>query len=182
MATSSLPVCALGAPMANKAAMTNDARHHIVVVGGGAGGLELATRLGDKLGRRKVADVTLIDKSRAHLWKPLLHEIAAGTMDFAVHEIDYLAQAHWHGFRYRIGELIGLDRERREVALAPYLDEEGRQVDDSQVDLEGSERREGRKPRGMRARNHFGTRRRTERKERLLTLQKNQTIHYSFGE
>src|ERR671930_1810921 len=87
-------------------AMTSESSklHHIIVVGGGAGGLELATRLGDKLGRRKLADVTLIDRSRTHLWKPLLHEIAAGTMDFAVHEIDYLAQAHWHHFRYRIGE------------------------------------------------------------------------------
>ena len=73
-------------------------------------------------------NVTLIDKSRAHLWKPLLHEIAAGTMDLAVHEIDFLAQAHWHGFQYRIGELIGLDRERREVHLAPYADEEGKEV------------------------------------------------------
>ena len=102
--------------------------HRIIVVGGGAGGLELVTRLGDKLGRRKLADVTLIDKSRAHLWKPLLHEVAAGTMDFAVHEIDFLAQAHWHGFRYRIGEMTGLDRQKREVQLAAYVDDEGRQV------------------------------------------------------
>ncbi len=102
--------------------------HHIIVVGGGAGGLELATRLGDKLGRRKLADVTLIDKSRSHLWKPLLHEIAAGTMDFGVHEIDFLAQAHWHHFHYRIGEMIGLDRARREIRLAPHVDDEGRQV------------------------------------------------------
>src|ERR1700747_2697083 len=102
--------------------------HHIIVVGGGAGGLELATRLGDKLGRRKLADVTLIDKSRTHLWKPLLHEVAAGTMGFAVHEINFLAQAHWHGFHYRIGEMIGLDRQKREVQLAAYVDDEGRQV------------------------------------------------------
>jgi NADH:ubiquinone reductase (H+-translocating) len=102
--------------------------HRIIVVGGGAGGLELATRLGDKLGRRKLADVTLIDKSRTHLWKPLLHEVAAGTMDFAVHEIDFLAQAHWHGFRYRIGEMIGLDRQQREVQLAAHVDDEGQQV------------------------------------------------------
>ena len=102
--------------------------HHIIVVGGGAGGLELATRLGDKLGRRKLADVTLIDRSRSHLWKPLLHEIAAGTMDLGVHEIDFLAQAHWHHFRYRIGEMIGLDRARREVWLAPHVDDEGQEV------------------------------------------------------
>jgi NADH:quinone reductase (non-electrogenic) len=102
--------------------------HQIIVVGGGAGGLELVTRLGDKLGRRQRADVTLIDKSRTHLWKPLLHEIAAGSMDFAVHEIDFLAQAHWHGFRYRIGEMTGLDRQRREVTLAAHVDEEGHEV------------------------------------------------------
>ncbi len=83
------------------------ARHQIVIVGGGAGGLELATRLGDRYGRRGRADVTLIDKARAHLWKPLLHEIAAGTMDLGHHELDYLAQAHWHGFRYRVGALPG---------------------------------------------------------------------------
>jgi NADH:quinone reductase (non-electrogenic) len=102
--------------------------HQIIVVGGGAGGLELATRLGNKLGRRERADITLIDKSRSHLWKPLLHEIAAGSMDFAVHEIDFLAQAHWHHFHYRIGEMIGLDRQRREVKLAAHIDEEGHEV------------------------------------------------------
>ena len=102
--------------------------HRIVVVGGGAGGLELATRLGNKLGRRGRAHVTLIDKARTHLWKPLLHEVAAGSMDFAVHEIDYLAQAHWHHFRYRVGEMMGLDRARCEVHVAPFVDEEGIEV------------------------------------------------------
>ncbi len=73
-------------------------RHRIVIVGGGAGGLELATRLGDKLGRR--IDVTLIDRERVHVWKPKLHEIAAGSMDMSAHEVAYLAQAHRHRFRY----------------------------------------------------------------------------------
>jgi NADH dehydrogenase len=101
---------------------------HVVVVGGGAGGLELATRLGNRFGRGETAAVTLIDRNRTHLWKPLLHEIAAGSMDLGVHEIDYLAQAHWHGFRFQIGEMIGLDRERRLVHVAPTFDDEGRQV------------------------------------------------------
>ena len=102
--------------------------HHIVIVGGGAGGLELATRLGDRLGRRGRAQVTLIDKARAHLWKPLLHEIAAGSMDLGHHELDFLAQSHWHHFRYRIGEVIGIDRARQEVHVAPVLDESGAEV------------------------------------------------------
>src|SRR6266581_8584740 len=102
--------------------------HRIVVVGGGAGGLELATRLGDKLGRRGKADVTLIDKAPTHLWKPLLHEIAAGSMDLGHHELDYLAQAHWHHFHYRTGEMVGLNRNRREVLVGPVVEEDGTEV------------------------------------------------------
>ncbi|MEO8137485.1 MAG: NAD(P)/FAD-dependent oxidoreductase [Betaproteobacteria bacterium] len=101
------------------------ALHQIVIVGGGAGGLELATQLGDTLGKRGKAAITLIDRARAHLWKPKLHEIAAGSMDLGSHELDYLAQSHWHHFRYRIGELTGLDRERQEVQVAAFHDEEG---------------------------------------------------------
>ena len=91
--------------------------HQILIVGGGAGGLELATRLGNRLGRRGRAQIQLIDKTRAHLWKPLLHEIAAGSMDLGVHELNYLAQSHWHHFRYRLGEMVGLDRATREVRV-----------------------------------------------------------------
>ena len=102
--------------------------HRIVIVGGGAGGLELATRLGDKLGRANRAHVTLIEKSRTHFWKPHLHELAAGSMDLGVFETNYLAQSHWHYFRYRIGEMTGLDRERRLVHVAPFIDEDGDMV------------------------------------------------------
>src|SRR5215468_11392265 len=100
--------------------------HRIVVVGGGAGGLELVTRLGNRLGRRGLADISLVERARTHLWKPLLHEVAAGSMDVSRHELDYLAQAHWHNFRFRLGEMIGLDRARRVVNLAAKLDEDGR--------------------------------------------------------
>jgi NADH dehydrogenase len=103
-------------------------KHRVVIVGGGAGGLELATRLGDSLGKRGQADITLVDKHRTHVWKPKLHEIASGSMDMSAHEVDYLAQAHWHHFRFRLGELTGIDREGREVHVAPYLDDEGRLV------------------------------------------------------
>jgi NADH:quinone reductase (non-electrogenic) len=101
------------------------APHRVVVVGGGAGGLELATKLGDRFGRGGPVDVTLIECRRTHFWKPHLHEIAAGSMDLDVYDTDYLAQSHWHAFRYRIGEMRGLDRARRRVFVAPFVDEDG---------------------------------------------------------
>jgi NADH dehydrogenase len=99
--------------------------HRIVIVGGGAGGLELATQLGDTLGKKRLAQVTLIDKSRTHLWKPLLHEVAAGGMDLDTNELEYLAQAHWHYFRFRLGSMDGLNRAERQVYVAPTFDEKG---------------------------------------------------------
>src|SRR6266478_5169190 len=102
--------------------------HRIVVVGGGAGGLELVTRLGDRLGRKGRAHVTLIDASRTHVWKPLLHEFAAGTLGIDGHALDYIAQARWHHFSFRLGAMEGLDREHREVIIAPSYSEEGEEV------------------------------------------------------
>ena len=108
--------------------MTAEKLHHIVIVGGGAGGLELATSLGDSLGRKNKAVITLIDSGRTHVWKPLLHEIAAGSMDPEKHELNYLAQAHWHHFKFRLGRMNGLDRKKKEVLLDPYHDEYGFEV------------------------------------------------------
>jgi NADH dehydrogenase len=99
--------------------------HRIVIVGGGAAGLELATSLGNTMGRKGLADITLIEKARTHVWKPKLHEIAAGSMDVARHELNYLAQAHWHHFHYRLGEMNGLDRANKLVHVAPFVDEDG---------------------------------------------------------
>lgn len=102
--------------------------HKIVIVGGGAGGLELATRLGRAYGRGNKVVVTLVDKNRTHIWKPKLHEIASGSMDFGDHEVDYMAQAHWNHFTFRIGELKGLDRTNKTIDLFPYLDSDGSPV------------------------------------------------------
>ncbi len=102
--------------------------HRIAVVGGGTGGLELATRLGDKFGKRRRTHITLIDAKLAHLWKPLLHEVAAGTLDSHENDVDYIAQAHQYHFDYRLGRMDSLDRARREVSLTPTLDETGREI------------------------------------------------------
>ena len=108
--------------------MSNTAPHHIVIVGGGAGGLELATKLGETLGKSGAAAITLVDKSRTHIWKPLLHEIAAGSLRRSQNELNYIAQAHWRHFRYRNGEMTGLDRAAKTITLAPLIDEDGREI------------------------------------------------------
>lgn len=108
--------------------MTMASNHHVVIVGGGAGGLELATRLGDKLGRKGKAMITLVDKAQTHLWKPLLHEVAAGSMDLDDHELEYMAQARWHHFKFRRGAMEGLSRVMKEIYLAPVYDEDGEQL------------------------------------------------------
>jgi NADH dehydrogenase len=69
-----------------------------------------------------------VERSRTHLWKPLLHEIAAGSMDMARHEVAYQAQGYWHGFQFRYGEMTGIDRKKQLVFLAATYDEEGREI------------------------------------------------------
>ncbi|MEM5326474.1 NAD(P)/FAD-dependent oxidoreductase [Paraburkholderia sp. JHI2823] len=109
--------------------------HRFIVVGGGAGGLELATRLGNrygesrqKRGRPQAASVTLVDRYPTHIWKPLLHEVAAGSMDPFTHQLEYPAQARWHGFEFQQGELTGLDRAAKRITLGRVLDEDGAEM------------------------------------------------------
>ncbi|WP_263140306.1 NAD(P)/FAD-dependent oxidoreductase [Pseudomonas sp. RIT-PI-AD] len=102
--------------------------HRIVIVGGGAGGLELATRLGRSLGKRGKARVILADANLTHLWKPLLHEVAAGSLNATENELNYVAQAKWNHFEFQLGRMSGLDRERRAIQLAATLDEDGREL------------------------------------------------------
>ena len=102
-----------------------DDLHQIIIVGGGAGGVELAAMLGNKLGKKRKAVVTLVDCTRSHLWKPLLHEVAAGTLNSYEDELSYLALAHKNHFTFRLGRMDTLDRELKEISLAPTLDDDG---------------------------------------------------------
>jgi NADH:ubiquinone reductase (H+-translocating) len=102
--------------------------HHFVVVGGGAGGLVLATKLGRRLARRGKARVTLVDSSLTHVWKPLLHEVAAGTLRVDTDGLDYFAHARAHHFAFELGQMSGLDRSRREIMLDPITDASGAEI------------------------------------------------------
>ena len=88
----------------------------IVVVGGGVAGLEIATALGK--GRTEaIGSVTLVDSDSAHVWKPMLHTIAAGTRDLAQQQTTYLAQASDASFAYQPGEMCGLDMGKLRAAV-----------------------------------------------------------------
>lgn len=97
----------------------------IIVVGGGAGGLELATKLGRTLGRKNRAQVTLVDRKASHLWKPLLHEVATGSLDEGVDALSYRAHAKNHSFDFQMGSLQDIDRERKVIILSELKDEHG---------------------------------------------------------
>jgi NADH dehydrogenase len=99
----------------------------IVVVGGGAAGLELARKLGARYGRKR-HDIVLIEKNATHIWKPLLHEVAAGSLDANLDEISYRSHGHRWGYRFFLGTVEGIDRGRQEVIVAPLRDEEGREL------------------------------------------------------
>ena len=100
-------------------------RSEIVVVGGGAGGLELACKLGRKLGPSKVM---LVDSRLYHIWKPSLHEVAAGTLDIHQEGLSYQMLAHDNGFTYVYGAMTALDATARRIAIAPVTTQAGEEV------------------------------------------------------
>ena len=98
----------------------------IVIVGGGAGGLELATQLGRSLGRR--AKVILVDGSATHIWKPLLHEVATGALNTGEDEVNYFGHAWRNAYHFEYGWMSGLDRERKVIQLAAVKDHAGKDI------------------------------------------------------
>ncbi len=106
---------------------TEAGKHKIVVVGGGAAGLELATALGKKLGKPGLAEIILIDATTTHIWKPLLHEVAAGTLDES-EQVEYLAQAHRNHFRFRLGKMEALNRAEKQIYVSPTFNDKGEEL------------------------------------------------------
>ncbi|MFB6421918.1 MAG: NAD(P)/FAD-dependent oxidoreductase [Candidatus Malihini olakiniferum] len=101
------------------------AHKKIVIVGGGASGLELATSIGHKLGRKRKAEISLVDCNQSHLWKPLLHQVATGSINDNIDALSYLAHARNHGFCFQLGTLIDIDRKNQSIRLAKISNEQG---------------------------------------------------------
>lgn len=100
----------------------------IVIVGGGAGGLELVTKLSQSLGKKGMAEVILVDQSRTHVWKPLLHEVAAGVIDKASDGVDYRIHAARHKYQFQLGRMSFIDHQQRFIVLDPLVDETGENI------------------------------------------------------
>jgi NADH:ubiquinone reductase (H+-translocating) len=88
---------------------------NIIIVGGGAGGLELAVGLAKK--KQKETKVILIDKEKTHIWKPHLHEVASGALDSHNEQVDYLNLANKFGFNFVWGEMDSVNRDKKELYL-----------------------------------------------------------------
>ena len=100
-------------------------RGEIVIVGGGAGGLELACKLGRKLGPSKVM---LVDSRLFHIWKPSLHEVAAGTLDVHQEGLSYQMLAHDNGFTFLYGAMTGMDASEKAIKVGPIATLSGEAV------------------------------------------------------
>jgi NADH dehydrogenase len=106
---------------------TKSRKTQIIVVGGGAGGLELVRKLAAHYGRDNF-DIILIERNHTHIWKPLLHEVAAGSLDANLDEVGYRSHGHRWGYRFFLGSLESIDRAKRQVTVAPILDEDGSEL------------------------------------------------------
>jgi NADH dehydrogenase len=91
----------------------------VLVVGGGAGGLELACKLGRKWGPERVA---LVDAKLFHIWKPSLHEVAAGTLDIHQEGLSYQMLAHDNGFSFLYGAMTGVETDARQLLVGAVMD------------------------------------------------------------
>ncbi len=108
--------------------VSTKALHRIVIVGGGAGGLELATRLGKSLGKQGKAQIILVDATLTHIWKPLLHEVAAGTINSFEDELNYFAHASKNYFEFHLGRMKDIDRVSKRLVLEPLIDDTGHEI------------------------------------------------------
>ncbi|WP_313297116.1 FAD-dependent oxidoreductase [Diaphorobacter sp.] len=101
----------------------------VVIIGGGAGGLELAAQLGRLLGKHLGGEhVLLVDRFPFHIWKPTLHEVAAGTLDAHQEGLSYPVLARRNHFSFAMGEFSALDAQRKTITLAEIRNGDGELV------------------------------------------------------
>ncbi|RXY18030.1 FAD-dependent oxidoreductase, partial [Klebsiella pneumoniae] len=69
--------------------------------------------------------ITLVDRNHSHLWKPLLHEVATGSLEEGVDALSYLAHARNHGFQFQLGSVVDINREEKTTTLRALRKKKG---------------------------------------------------------
>ena len=87
----------------------------IVIVGGGAAGIELSTLLAKA--NRKKHEIILVEPETDHYWKPRLHEIAAGTFDRELDSVCYFTHGAINGYQHYQGAMTDIDRQNKMLAV-----------------------------------------------------------------
>lgn len=98
-------------------------KKNIIIIGGGAGGLELVAKLCNKFKRTAAIDITLVDNQLKHVWKPLYHEVAAGTFTHSQEEIDYISYAYQKGFKFMLGNIKQINRVEKWIMIELVFNE-----------------------------------------------------------
>ncbi len=100
-------------------ATASDTTEHVLIIGGGFGGLALVRRLA-KARRRGRLDVriTLIDRRNHHTFQPLLYQIATAGLQTQDVGISLRAILRRQDVTIRLGDVTGIDAENRTVSLS----------------------------------------------------------------
>ena len=103
--------------------------YDIAVVGGGAGGLELAAQLGRALGPRRGREkVVLVDRSVFHIWKPTLARDRRRNLGRAPGGAVLSVLSRRNHFSFVLGEMAALDPAAKTLTLAEIRDPAGREI------------------------------------------------------
>lgn len=110
--------------------------HRIIIVGGGAGGLELMTKLADTFNKSKDISLLLIDKNLTHIWKPLLHEVASSTLNLNDNEVNYIIHSYEHKYDYIQGSLVDIDKNKKNISveISSTFDENNKKIEELSYD------------------------------------------------
>lgn len=89
------------------------ARHHVLIIGAGHGGIEAAKALGNA-----DVDVTVVDKNNYHTFQALLYQVATAGLDIGAvaHQVRGVVR-RYPNVRFRLGRVVGVDLDAKRVAL-----------------------------------------------------------------
>lgn len=120
--------------------MENSNKMKVLILGAGFAGIYTAINLSRKLKKRKDVEITLVDGNRYHLFKPMLHEVATGSVD-PTHIIQPIRTViKGRGFNFVEGLVQGIDLKNKKVSICSECAycEKVKEMNISEFDIAGS--------------------------------------------